>query len=111
MAQIALPQRIRRLPHAVEIAWDEAHVGRFDARSLRLACPCAACVDEFTGRPLLDPATVPDDVSADSIELVGAYAIRVRWTDGHGTGMQTFEWLAAHCPCPACIANRSGDLA
>jgi ATP-binding protein involved in chromosome partitioning len=64
------------------------------------------CQEEMTGRPLLDPAGVPDDIAAAAIELVGGYAIRINWTDGHTTGIYTYEWLRAHCPCPRCTGER-----
>jgi DUF971 family protein len=89
-----VPKAIRRRPGGLLVEWDEATGERFyPARALRLACPCAACVEEMSGRPILDPATVPEDVAADALELVGAYGLRVRWTDGHGTGIYTFAWL------------------
>lgn len=101
--QRVVPVGIRRTDDGLEIRWDrDGHVGRFGARALRLACPCAGCVEEMTGRPLLDPATVPEGIVPASVELVGAYAIRVRWSDGHATGLYTFESLLAGCPCEAC---------
>ncbi len=100
-----VPTRIRREADALVLAWSEpGHVGRFDARELRLACACAACIDEMTSRPLLDPATVPQDVSPLAVELVGAYGIRIRWSDGHSAGIYTFERLRETCPCPRCRA-------
>ena len=60
------------------------------ARRLRLACPCAMCIEEMSGRPLLDPASVPADVRPLSIHLVGNYALRINWSDGHSTGI--FPW-------------------
>lgn len=99
----AVPVAIRREHDAVVIIWDaDGHEGRFPARALRLACPCAACVDEMSGRPLLDPAHVPMDVAPATLELVGAYGLRVRWSDGHGTGIYTFQSLLAGCPCLRC---------
>lgn len=62
----------------------------------------------MTGRPLLDPATVPQDVEARSIELVGGYAIRIDWSDGHSTGIYPYEQLAALCPCAACRGTDAG---
>lgn len=91
-----VPKSIRRRPDGVEIDWDDdADPVLFPSRMLRLACPCAACVDEISGRRTLDPATIPPDVRADSLELVGAYGLRVRWSDGHATGIYTFAWLRA----------------
>ncbi|HRP08086.1 MAG TPA: DUF971 domain-containing protein [Gemmatimonadales bacterium] len=98
-----MPTAIRRESDAVVISWIEpGHAGYYPARELRLACPCAVCVDEMTGRPLLDPAMVPMDVTVDALELVGGYGIRVRWSGGHSAGIYTFEWLRRHCPCGQC---------
>ena len=63
------------------------------ARALRLACPCAECVEEMTGQPLLDASRVPMDIKPLQLELVGSYALRVRWSDGHATGLFTWETL------------------
>jgi len=41
-----------------------------------------------------------------TVALVGAYGIKVQWSDGHGTGIYTFERLLAQCPCPKCSAHR-----
>lgn len=101
--QNVMPVHIRREPDAIVLGWPEpGHIGRFEARALRLACACAACVDELTNRPLLDPATVPADVAPLAVELVGAYGIRIRWSDGHSAGIYTFERLRRECPCPDC---------
>jgi DUF971 family protein len=89
-----VPKAIRRVPDGLDIDWNGAEdTVHFSARALRLACPCAACVDEMSKRPLLDPATVPIDIAVGSLELVGAYGLRIRWSDGHGTGIYTFDWL------------------
>lgn len=86
----------------VLIRWSDDHEGVYPARMLRLACRCAACREEMTGRPLLDPATVPDDIDRVAIQLVGAYGIRITWSDGHSTGIYTYEMLHAMCPCGKC---------
>jgi DUF971 family protein len=104
-----IPHLIRRLDNgtAVAIEWDEAgHEGVYPARELRLACPCAGCREELTGRPLLDPATVPDDIRALELRLVGAYALQITWSDGHATGIYPWSLLLEMCPCPRCAAAR-----
>ena len=98
-----LPYAINRRDDGILIEWDQqGHEGFFPARALRLACPCAACVEEMSGRRLLDPAQVPLDVRPVSLSLVGAYGLRVQWSDGHSTGIYTFEQLRRLCPCEHC---------
>lgn len=94
---LPVPHAITRRDDGLLIEWDDAgrRVAFYPARGLRLACPCAACVDEMSGRPLLDPATVPEDIRPVSVALVGAYGLRIQWSDGHGTGIYTFERLQA----------------
>ncbi len=69
---------------------------RLAARELRLACPCAQCVDEISGRPILDHTGVPADVRPVHLALVGAYGLRIHWSDGHATGIYTFDFLRRH---------------
>lgn len=89
-----MPAAIERRDDGLLIRWSADEPARWlPARALRLACPCAECVEEMTGRPLLDPARVPDDVRPVSVRLVGAYGISIRWSDGHGTGIYTFATL------------------
>jgi DUF971 family protein len=42
-----------------------------------------------------------------SVEEVGHYAIRIAWSDGHGSGIYSFDHLRKICPCPVCQAARS----
>jgi len=99
----AIPYAINRQDNGLRIEWDqEGHEGFFPARDLRLACPCAGCVEEMSGRRLLNPASIPPDIRPVSIALVGAYGIRVHWSDGHSTGIYTFDRLLQACPCAKC---------
>lgn len=110
MKRIPVPYRIERLDdgRAIEIQWEEReHVARYQARTLRLACQCAACVEEMSGRPVLEPARVPADVRAVALRLVGGYAVHFTWSDGHDTGIYPWERLLAMCPCAECSAGRA----
>lgn len=102
MTDYPVPQGIHRSDDGLTITWGPEHVAHWPARTLRLACHCAVCRDEMTGRPLLDPLTVPEDVAPLAVELVGGYAIRIQWSDGHATGIYTFEQLLRECPCERC---------
>jgi Mrp family chromosome partitioning ATPase/DUF971 family protein len=54
---------------------------------LRRECKCAACVEEMTGRQLLDKSTVSPNVQPrrgdDNMEPYGNYALSINWSDGH----------------------------
>ena len=79
----------------VGIVWDDGREDFHSARALRLACPCAQCVDELTGQKRLDPARVHAALRALHWAPVGHYAVQFRWSDGHDTGLFTFETLRA----------------
>lgn len=88
------PTEIRQAgPRTLEIEWSDGLTTRYGVRELRLQCPCAACRDELTGERLLDPATVPQDVAPRSLVSVGNYALKIAWSDGHDTGIYTWERL------------------
>jgi len=109
--QIPIPYVIRRLDDgaAIQIQWDEdGHVGVYGARELRLACQCASCRDEISGVPILDARGVPGEVRALALKLVGSYAVHFAWSDGHDTGIYPWQYLLDICPCPRCMAARSG---
>jgi ATP-binding protein involved in chromosome partitioning len=98
-----IPYAITRQDDGLLIEWEQGgHQALYPARDLRLACGCAVCVEEMTGRPLLDPVRIPADIRPLSVALVGTYGLRVQWSDGHGTGIYTFERLRATCPCSSC---------
>jgi len=84
------------------VVWDDGHQSTFTARGLRLECPCAGCQQEWTGERLVDPASVPQDLKLANARLVGNYAVQFVYSDGHSTGLFSFETLRALCPCPSC---------
>jgi ATP-binding protein involved in chromosome partitioning len=94
-------------PDVLLIQWSHGHRGRHRVRDLRLACRCAECVDEWTGSQRLAPDAVPADVRPVRIEPVGLYGLSIEWSDGHSTGIYTFETLAELCQCEQCLAAGS----
>jgi len=93
---VVTPAKIRQSgPGELAILWQDGVESLYPVRELRLACGCAACVDEWTGEGRLDPASVPEDVHPLKIESVGRYAIQISWSDGHETGIYPFERLRA----------------
>lgn len=80
-------------PFVFRIQWRDGVTHDYAARDLRLACPCASCVEEGTGRALLDPRTVAADILVLGAELVGRYGLSFVWSDGHRTGIFAFPLL------------------
>ena len=85
----------RRDARTLSVLWEDGHKNDFDVRDLRLACRCAMCVEEMSGRALLDPKSVRPDVAPRTIASVGNYAITIAWNDGHSTGIYSFKNLRA----------------
>ena len=85
----------RRDARTLSVLWEDGHRSDFDVRLLRLACHCALCLEEMSGRPLLDPKSVRPDITPRTINSVGHYAITIAWNDGHTTGIYSFKHLRA----------------
>ena len=62
-------------------------------RDLRLHCPCANCVDEWTGKKMVDATMIPVDIHPLRLDAVGRYAVRIVWSDGHDTGIYSYDYL------------------
>ncbi len=112
MGELPTPTAIAQAgPDALRIRWQDGHESLYAVRALRLACRCARCIEEWTGRPLLRDTDVAADVRPVTIAPVGRYGIQIAWSDGHDTGIYTFEVLRALCPCCAegAVARESGS--
>ncbi len=89
-----LPTQIQQHDaRTLAISWADGGESLIDVRALRLACGCAHCIDEWSGKPLLAPESVPVDVAPIGIHSVGRYAIQIEWSDGHDTGIYPFDRL------------------
>ena len=93
------PTRVgRKDPTRIELDWQDGVRTVYSAAQLRRLCPCAHCIHELTGAQLLDPASVPDDLTQSGVAMVGNYAISVRFSDGHSTGIFTWPMLRENDP-------------
>jgi DUF971 family protein len=75
------------------ILWTDGRRDQFDVVTLRRRCPCAHCIDEWTGEKRLKPESVPDTVRPVRIDSIGSYALQIHFNDGHSTGIYTFQML------------------
>jgi DUF971 family protein len=96
----------------VDIVWADAHASHYDFAYLREQCPCAMCDDERRKQgehPA--PGSVPEAAAlpmfkprprARAAKTVGHYALQIDFSDGHTTGIYSYDYLRTVCPCAAC---------
>jgi DUF971 family protein len=88
------PREIQQQGDAgLRITWADTVVSVYTAAELRRACPCAQCVNEWTGQRMLKPENVSEELTIGDISIVGRYALNFRWSDGHQTGIYSFRYL------------------
>jgi DUF971 family protein len=82
---------------ALEITWSDGGTVVFPLAFLRKHCPCAGCKGErdLLGRQLLPvlKTTFEGPITALGGELVGNYAMRITFSDGHDTGIYSWRYL------------------
>ncbi len=81
----------------LRITWADGHVCDYQAADLRRACPCAQCVNEWTGQRTLQSGSISDEVEINDLSIVGRYALNFRWSDNHETGIYSFQYLRDLC--------------
>ena len=86
-------QIVEESDHEVSIKWSDDSQTLYNAVQLRRSCPCATCVNEWTGEKILSDDQVPPDITLSSISIVGRYALNFHFSDGHDTGIFSFEYL------------------
>ena len=91
-------QIIEESDNAISIKWSDETETRYSAPELRRSCPCATCIDEWTGDKVLDASTIPDDLTITSTSIVGRYALNFHFSDGHDTGIFSFKYLREMSP-------------
>ena len=91
----------------VSITWGDDRQCRYHAADLRRSCPCAQCVNEWTGQRVLKPESISESIEIQDLSIVGRYALNFRWSDGHETGIYSFRYLRELCESQA-LENSEG---
>jgi DUF971 family protein len=104
----------------VDIAWADGHRSHYDFAYLREQCPCAMCDDERRKKQdfVARAATASQGPTASSTaavlpmfkpkpgaraaKAVGNYALQIDFSDGHTTGIYSYDYLRSICPCAEC---------
>lgn len=100
------------------INWPDGQTCRYPLPQLREACPCVECRG---GHENMGRAGEPDDLLTlqltltparsyvvENISLVGNYALQCFWSDGHHTGIYTWDYLKRLCPTAPVENNANG---
>jgi len=83
-----------------EIDWADGHRSVYPHAILRGYCPCAGCQGHSGTIRYIEHTEAQLDL--EDLEVVGNYALRLQWFDGHGTGLYSYRYLRALCACAEC---------
>jgi DUF971 family protein len=86
-------QIIEESDNEVSIKWSDDTETAYSAPMLRRSCPCASCINEWTGEKILKDEGIADELTFSSIAIVGRYALNFHFSDGHDTGIYSFNYL------------------
>ena len=81
----------------LKIVWNDDKECNYNLRELRSNCQCALCKHEMTGEKLISLENIAKDINLIKIEIVGNYALHFTWSDGHTTGIYSYEYLRKLC--------------
>ena len=84
--------------NVARITWADGHESTFAGSYLRHVCPCAACCGHSPGEKEPPPWAQVQDVRVTHVEAVGTYALRFSLSDGHESGIYTYDFLRRSCP-------------
>jgi DUF971 family protein len=84
--------RLRDGNRCLEIRFDTGEVHALDAEYLRVESPSAEVKGHGPGQEQL--VWGKRNVTISRLEPVGTYAVRIIFSDGHGTGLFTWNYLA-----------------
>ena len=83
--------RLHQKSKLLEITFDNNTTCKLSCEFLRVYSPSAEVRGHGAGQETLQ--IDKEDVSIDSIEPVGNYAIRLVFSDGHNTGLYSWDYL------------------
>lgn len=82
---------VHQASRLLEVAFDDGRSFRIPFELLRVYSPSAEVQGHGPGQEVLQ--TGKRDVVIESIEPVGHYAVQPRFSDGHDSGIYTWEYL------------------
>ena len=78
---------------SLSLVWSDGVHSTVTARTLRQYCPCAECVEEWSGKRTFDVEKISPEMKIIEVAPVGNYAITFTFGDMHRTGIYVWEHL------------------
>ncbi len=82
---------LHRASHLLEVSFDDTNTFKLPCEYLRVESPSAEVQGHGPGQKVL--VAGKRDVQIDAIEPVGNYAVLLRFSDGHASGLFTWAYL------------------
>ena len=90
------PKNLQLIGSELAVEWNDGEESFIAVEALRRACPCASCGGEpdVLGNVMRPNVTyTAQSFELRSWQLVGGYAVQPVWSDGHGTGIYSYQYL------------------
>ncbi len=104
------PKSVKRDKNYIHIVWEDDHASVYELNYLRRRCPCVMCKNTKDRTPdggiELPSAVVGPPLDILKIEPVGRYALQINFSDGHSTGIYSYDHLRKICACEKCSAKK-----
>lgn len=94
----AVPRKLNlKKDESLTVIWSNGRESVYPIQMLRARCPCAGCKELRTqmgkSRLTVLPDTGSSRVTAVTAQMVGNYAVRIEFSDGHDSGIFSFAYL------------------
>ena len=86
----------------IKIDWKDGHHSEYELRYLRDNCPCATCTGAHGATPSSSFQMYQEALKIAAVEPLGSYAVQINWSDGHKSGIYSYDHLRKICPCKDC---------
>jgi DUF971 family protein len=83
--------KLHQASRILEVTFADGEVFRLPCEFLRVYSPSAEVREHGPGQEVLQAGK--KDVGIDAIEPVGTYAVKLVFSDGHDTGLYTWDYL------------------
>ena len=103
------PKEIKKSGNSIHILWEDEHKSIYEINYLRRKCPCVICRENQARTPdggVELPSFAQKPIEILKTNQIGRYAIQFSFSDGHDTGIYSYDHLRKICACPECGSKK-----